>query len=334
MYPKRFQSAHSESLGNITVKQIRAFLAAVEHKNFSVAAQKVFSSQSAYSRCIQELELALGEKLFSRTNRGVALSEFGKSFLAHARALDTCYANAQSGLGQWRSERQGRLTLAGSSAVMQTTLPMLMARLHGAFEQPALLFEDCTSEQVVAKVLAGEVDFGVCTLTSEQSQLNCAPVLEAPLGLLVAPSTALPDTISSLDELKHISMVRFADSSVVSQILRSHGIAFEAYFASRLETCGVPGVFSLVRESGVAMVATGFGATHSQASDLRFIPLSSLLPSVSICIISQRSRPFEERLQVMKDVIRDSILATPWHHTVRKTNAILVVPPGPTNTST
>ena len=55
--------------------------------SISKAAQKLFLSQSGISGAVKELEEELGIALFSRSNRGVALTRAGREFLGYASAL-------------------------------------------------------------------------------------------------------------------------------------------------------------------------------------------------------------------------------------------------------
>ena len=308
----------TDRTSNVTAKQVRAFLAAAEHKSFSDAARQVCLSQSAFSRCIQELESALGDEVFTRSGQGPKLSEFGGAFLPHALRLMATYAEAQLGMEKWRASRQGKLTLAGSSSVMHVALPALLRRLRGEFRQPALLFEDCPSAQVVSRVLTGRAAMGVCTLISDEPELRCLHLLEAPMGLLIAPNRALPPSIGALADLSDLPLIRLAEDSVVSRVLRAHEIVFDAYHNSDIESCGVPGSFALVREENMVMLATGFGATHPQASDLRFVPLPDLLPSVKVSVITRRENTFDGPQQIMLDLVKNSILDTAWHASVRR----------------
>ena len=56
----------------------RGFEAAARHLSFTKAADELFITQSAVSRQIQALEQRLGVKLFTRRNRGLALTEAGQ----------------------------------------------------------------------------------------------------------------------------------------------------------------------------------------------------------------------------------------------------------------
>ena len=58
-------------------KHIEYFLEATRHKSMSQAAESLFISQQALSRCIQNLETELGCKLFQRSAKGSVLTKEG-----------------------------------------------------------------------------------------------------------------------------------------------------------------------------------------------------------------------------------------------------------------
>ena len=64
---------------NVTLKQVRAFLAVARAGSFTAAANRLHLTQSAVSVLISELELVFGLRLFDRTTRLVQLTEVGRS---------------------------------------------------------------------------------------------------------------------------------------------------------------------------------------------------------------------------------------------------------------
>ncbi|MGC7532298.1 LysR family transcriptional regulator, partial [Pandoraea pneumonica] len=62
---------------NISLRQLKVFLAVAEHGSFSRAGEDIGLTQPAVSRCIRELEQELGLKLVDRTTREVTLTEVG-----------------------------------------------------------------------------------------------------------------------------------------------------------------------------------------------------------------------------------------------------------------
>ena len=63
-----------------SLNALRAFEAAARHESFTSAADELFVTHAAISRHIRELEEWLGTELFSRTGRGVTLTDAGRRF--------------------------------------------------------------------------------------------------------------------------------------------------------------------------------------------------------------------------------------------------------------
>ena len=76
-----------ESIVNVSTRDLRAFIALSEQKNFTRAAEQCFLSQSAFSAQIRALEEELGVQLFTRSTRRVELTAEGQVFAESARRL-------------------------------------------------------------------------------------------------------------------------------------------------------------------------------------------------------------------------------------------------------
>ena len=71
---------------DITIRQLRYFVAVAEERNFRLAAARLNLSQPPLTRRIQDLERDLGVELFSRAGNRIELTEAGRFVLAEARA--------------------------------------------------------------------------------------------------------------------------------------------------------------------------------------------------------------------------------------------------------
>jgi len=68
----------------MNLKQIRFALAVAQEQNFTRAAKRCHTVQSALSHQIAKLEEELGSQLFERTSRKVELTAAGRAFLVPA----------------------------------------------------------------------------------------------------------------------------------------------------------------------------------------------------------------------------------------------------------
>jgi DNA-binding transcriptional LysR family regulator len=88
---------------NPELKHLRYFVAVAEELNFSAAARRLYVSQQALSRVIQQFERELGVRLFDRTTRTVELTRAGDALYGSAKrsieaaehAFDTARRAAQ-----------------------------------------------------------------------------------------------------------------------------------------------------------------------------------------------------------------------------------------------
>ena len=113
---------------NISLRQLRAFLAVAESRNFSRAGELMALTQPAVSRNVTELEQALGVQLLHRTTREVELTDAGRLLQGHATrvldALDECLLEV-SGLA---TQRLGKVRVASSPTLSAHLMPRCIAR--------------------------------------------------------------------------------------------------------------------------------------------------------------------------------------------------------------
>ncbi|MDR5815692.1 LysR family transcriptional regulator [Caballeronia sp. LZ033] len=74
-------------LDNVTINQLRTFVAVCDHGSFSGAARELRRAQSAISHAISALESAFDCVLFERNARKATLTAAGRSLLPDARAV-------------------------------------------------------------------------------------------------------------------------------------------------------------------------------------------------------------------------------------------------------
>src|SRR5210317_479691 len=72
---------------NLSLRGLRTFCIAAEQESFRETAEKLFITASAVSHQIKNLEEELGQKLFERTSRSLALTEAGRSLLDDIKPL-------------------------------------------------------------------------------------------------------------------------------------------------------------------------------------------------------------------------------------------------------
>lgn len=268
----------------ISFKQISAFIAIAEARSITLAAKKMHMTQSGLSRVIGSLELAVGHNLFERTIHGLRLTAFGDAFMAHARKLNNCYEDF---LLSSPVTAPNQTVVAGCTFIAPSLAQVFLQQMsvsQGA--SGALHFNSLPSHQVVDAIADYKADIGVCIRGPDRPGLEFRTLLKGPIGLLVSGQITLPKRITRLEDLTALRMIRLSDDMVLPQFLRAHGVKFDAYFNSTFIANSMATLIGAVRGGRHATLISAFAASVS-ATDLRFVPLTHLLPPIELCLITR-----------------------------------------------
>ena len=146
---------------HVTLKQFRYFLAVSETASVAAAARMINIAQSAVTKSIQEVEDALGVKLFERTARGMVLTQDGHRFQASARKVIAAVAEAGQ-LGRGKPEvLSGSLTLGVTSLVAGYYLADLFARFQRSHPSVTVSVVEDAPQFLEHLLINGEIDLAI-----------------------------------------------------------------------------------------------------------------------------------------------------------------------------
>ncbi|MGO4569580.1 LysR family transcriptional regulator [Rhizobium sp. 2YAF20] len=140
---------------------LNAFMTVAEEQNFTRAAARLGTSQSALSHTIRRLEARLGVRLLTRTTRNVAPTEAGERLLGTLRpALDSIGTELAS-LGELRERPAGNIRITTSEHAATTVLwPVLRKLLPGYPEINVEIVTDSSLTDIVSERFDAGVRLG------------------------------------------------------------------------------------------------------------------------------------------------------------------------------
>ena len=179
-----------------TVKQLRYFVALVEHKHFGRAAAQCHVSQSAFSIAIQELESLLGANLVDRTNRRVTITATGQEIASLAKlCLQDLTALVEHARGHGRP-LHGALQLGIIPTIAPFLLPRVLPALRRQFPELKLFLHEDLTERLHRLLLDGTIDVALIALpydlpgVEQQTLFNDRFRLAARAGTTLVDPTA------------------------------------------------------------------------------------------------------------------------------------------------
>jgi DNA-binding transcriptional LysR family regulator len=187
---------------DVTLRQLRAYVAVLEAASFSEAAKSMHLSQAALSGLIKELESRLGVRLLDRTTRKVSPSAVGETFEPMARRVLANLDEALENLTNLKELRRGLVRVAAPETLSCTLLPELIAKYNASHPGVDVRFDDVPIQEVLAGMQNGSTDIGfgpagVIPDESVEVHLVCAD----PLWVALRPDDPLTksDSVSWKD---------------------------------------------------------------------------------------------------------------------------------------
>jgi DNA-binding transcriptional LysR family regulator len=130
------------------LRQLEAFVAVAEEKNFTRAADRLYLAQSGLSATIRSLERELQAPLFSRTTRRVELTPAGAALLTEARRTLASARAATEAVAAVEGLRRGTLTLGIMQAASLFDLPAVLVRYRSAYPGIELKLRHASSAEL------------------------------------------------------------------------------------------------------------------------------------------------------------------------------------------
>ncbi len=171
---------------DITLRQLRYFLALAEAGHYRKAAERVGVSQPSLSQQILRLEGALGLSLVERGARGAILTPAGREVLAQGRrVIDE--AEALAALAQAsRTGGAGTIRLGASPTLGPYFLPHVVGQLRRDHPGIKLVIRDAPPLVLQEELLEGRHDLILAQLPVRSGDLTVARLFREPLKLAVA----------------------------------------------------------------------------------------------------------------------------------------------------
>ncbi|HKU10773.1 LysR family transcriptional regulator [Sinomonas sp.] len=175
------------------VRQLRYFLAVVDHGGFNRAAEHLLIAQPSLSQTIKALEQDLGLPLFHRAGRKAVLSEAGRELVGPARLVVRDLDAARAAVDELKGVRSGRLDISAMPSPAVEPLTSMIAAFSRSHPAVTINVEAAfTPDDVIESVRSGSCEIGV--LGSERlvraAGVDVMQLERQPLVLITNPQTA------------------------------------------------------------------------------------------------------------------------------------------------
>ncbi|NYT35583.1 LysR family transcriptional regulator [Allopusillimonas soli] len=243
------------NLIGIAPGDLQAFVAVAQLASFRGAAATLGISQPALTARVQRLEQTLGQALFSRTTRRVALTRAGERLLGRAeRTVNELRAIVQD-LRLESELAHGHLAFGVSPTIAASLLPPVLLRFMKAHPSVRITMLDDLAGPLLDKLLVGELDFVLAPCGGITGDFHVQPLFADQMRIIASRSLPIPInkpiSFADVSVYPYVSMPRpSAVWRTLSDALRREGKVYAPVF----EATSVITLLGLV-EAGVGLTA-------------------------------------------------------------------------------
>jgi LysR family transcriptional regulator, carnitine catabolism transcriptional activator len=291
---------------NVTVRQLRGFMAVAQLSGFSAAATRLHLTQSALSTLVRTLEDEIGVALFERTTRSVKLTDAGRDFLPQAEKILTDLHSAVASTRQHAEQARGRLVIAVSPTFAWTLLPRLLAQYRE--DNPdvrVVLRDEATPRQIRRLVQEGEADIGIGPLERGERGWFVIDVLMDDELMLACPAAhplAARERVG-WSELADVPLIGFARDNAVEVLIEQSLAASGARLRPLYEVASIATAAALVAQGLGVAILPSYAQQLQLGERIRYRPLVDPVIKRDLCLLRLRDRAMPPAAQRFIDVV-------------------------------
>lgn len=309
---------------NISLRQIRYFIAVASAQSVSAGARDLGISQSTVTTSLRQLEEEVGATLLIRTARGVSLTHEGHQFLRHARRIMGAVTDAGHAVRAGSESVSGSLNLGVTSMVAGYYLADLLQRYRRVFPKVNVRVTEDDRSYVEHLLINGELDIAILVTTNldNRDALVAETLMKStariwlpvnhPLGakeeIALAEAASEPVIMLTADEMDELSNMIWRRANLRPNVF--------------LRTSSVEAVRSLVGTgAGIALLPDMAYRPWSLEGDrVEIRSISDEVPSVEIGLTWRRGSHMPETVKSFIELAREHS-KTRERHGVRRSGS-------------
>ncbi len=150
----------------------RIFCEVAKSQSFSKAAESLYMTQPAVSQSIMQLERELDIRLFTRTPKGVVMTNEGHLLYEYASSAINLISTGEKKLGEIKDLMTGELRIGVGDTISRYFLTPYLEKFHKAYSNIKLKIFNGTTMELCAMLKSGEVDIAICNLPVRDKALE------------------------------------------------------------------------------------------------------------------------------------------------------------------
>jgi LysR family nitrogen assimilation transcriptional regulator len=173
------------------LRQLRYFVAIVDHGALSRAALVLHVAQPALTQQLRQLEQELGVQLLHRSAQGVLSTDAGKLFYEHAQAILKQVADAKSALMQSAARPAGSVTLGLPHSISGALALPLLTAARAQYPEIALQLTEELTGNLTEQLKSGRINLSILFDNGQLTQFASTALIEEEMRFICGADSPL-----------------------------------------------------------------------------------------------------------------------------------------------
>jgi DNA-binding transcriptional LysR family regulator len=256
-------------------RQLRAFATLANTGSFTIAAKKLFLSQSAVSHSMKALEREVGCLLLDRVGKRISLTQAGEQLLHHAEKILQEMFEARSSLERLGKWGRGRLRIGASATACQYILPSVLREFKKSYPNCLISIEPGDTEMAVELLDRNQVDLAITLKPRKDDHIVFTPLFNDELVFLVGPTHPWVKNNKVIrEDIPRQNYVLYYKNSYTFQLIANYFGQEDMVLNTVIQLGSMEAIKELVKLGlGVSILAPWIAQEELQDSSLVQLPL-------------------------------------------------------------
>lgn len=194
------------------LRHLKYLVALGQELHFARAADKLFITQPALTRQIQQLEDEIGVKLVERTKRKVALTTAGSYFFDEAVYVINHLSQVVQATQRKATGEEGEIRIGFVGSAMQNIIPDLLVELNKQYPRLHTSLEELSNQEQLRALTHDRLDIGFLRMQHIPGDFEKGMVFEDSFSLVVPTGHAVDaGGFTNLQQLRDEPFILFSN---------------------------------------------------------------------------------------------------------------------------
>ncbi|HVE05885.1 MAG TPA: LysR family transcriptional regulator [Paraburkholderia sp.] len=298
------------SIKKISLRHLRCFVEVADTGSFTLAAARLYQTQSSLTATIQQFEEEVGLKLFDRTTRRVVMTADAERFKPVADRVLRDFYTAIGDLQAISLSHRGHVRIAAVPSMVEHVLTPALASFQRAFPDITISVSDGSADKVERAVLSGDVDIGISSRLNNFTDLAYLPIVGDRFGVLYPPDHPLGKIRRALrwSDLADHKYISLAHDTGIGAFLDSHPATGTHHPTSLHDRASsTTSLFAMLNLGGRIAVLPEIAVLASPLKKFTFRELHDPVVTREVCLITRQLRSFSPNTQRLVQALMETI---------------------------